>query len=62
MFRWLTTDRYVCDECGHVTRVMSRWLDGPNAPKCGACHSLLVRRRQGLARNVRDVFILTNAA
>jgi len=62
MLKWMTTDRYVCEECGDTALVLSRWLEGPVNPKCRACGSLLMRRRQGVARNIRDVFILTNAA
>lgn len=62
MLGWFTTDRYRCDACGVTTQVLSRWLDGPGQPRCRACGSQLVRRRQGVARTLRDVLILTNAA
>ena len=62
MLDWLTTDRYVCDDCGATTAVLSRWLEGPRRPRCKACGSETLQRRQGFSRSIRDVFILTNAS
>lgn len=60
--RWLTTDRIRCLDCGHEADVASRWLREGGGPRCPACQSLAVERRQTVLRMLRDVIVLTNAA
>jgi hypothetical protein len=62
VLRWLTTDRFLCTDCKSETIAVSRWLDGPRVARCKACGGVSMERRQGLARGLRDLMILTNAA
>jgi DNA-directed RNA polymerase subunit RPC12/RpoP len=56
------SDHYRCLDCGHGFRAAHRWVREGAPLACPACDSPGLIRVRTFWRNLRDAFILTNAA
>ncbi len=56
------SDHDRCLDCGTGFRAAHRWVRAGDALACPTCGSFGLTRVRTLWRNLRDAFILTNAA